>query len=666
MTSEFSAHVLILDDDEGLCHLARRRLERAGYRVSCAQTTSAAQHAIDAAQPDVLVLDYDLKTGQTGLDFFRALSLQGLTLPAILVTGFTDESRVSEALRCGVADLLTKTGDYLDYLPATVTRVVSQQMLKRQLAEAEALYQRELHYRTLAEAIPQLVWTCLPNGECDFLSKQWLAYTGQPEQLQLGHAWLDVLHPNDVEPTLTIWRAAVLGAADYDIEYRLRRHDGQYRWFHARGVAMRDGQGDVLKWFGSCTDIEDRKQAAQEREALLVSERAARSAAERAVRVKDEFVATLSHELRTPLNAIVGWAQFLLRDASDRDKLRKGLEVIDRNAKVQAQMVDDLLDMSRIMSGKLRLNIGEVDLSELVSTVLASVKPTAESKNITLTHSGKALGLIEGDSERLQQVLWNLLMNSIKFTPHEGCIQVVTSCDEHNAEIAITDSGRGIKAEFIAHVFDRFRQEDATTTRKFSGLGLGLAIARQLVELHGGNISAASPGEGLGATFTLHLPLPLPLPASTILSSTKSNRLLPPSDSPSSDDTPRLDGVNILLVGEASEGRDLVMHILEDRGATVTSYHTADEGIAAFAVARPDLVINDMGTPDHDHDEFICRLRQLEDGSAFLTPAAALTAEVQSDDSHRAVPAGFQARLVKPVDPAALVEVVASLAGRNR
>lgn len=508
MTGEFSAHVLILDDDEGLCHLARKRLERAGYLVSIAQTTSDAHHCINAVRPDVLVLDYDLKEGQTGLDFFRALTQQGLTLPAILVTGFTDEARATEALRCGMADLLTKTGDYLDYLPAAVTRVVSQQLLKRQLAEAESLYQSEKQYRTLAEAIPQLVWTCLPNGECDFLSKQWLAYSGVPEQLQLGRGWLDGLHPDDVAPTQAVWRAAVQGAADYDLEYRLRRHDGQYRWFQVRGVAMRDGDGQVLKWFGTSTDIEDRKQAEQEREALLVSERAARSDAERAVRVKDEFVSTLSHELRTPLNAIVGWAQFLMRDASDPIKLHKGLEVIDRNAKLQAQMVEDLLDMSRIMSGKLRLDIGEINLSDLVSTVRASVQPAANAKDITITQSGNAIAWVQGDGARLQQVVWNLLMNAIKFTPHKGSVRIVLSSDDYCAEIAVIDSGHGIKPEFIAHVFDRFRQEDASATRTFSGLGLGLAITRQLVDMHGGSIEATSPGEGLGATFTLRLPLP--------------------------------------------------------------------------------------------------------------------------------------------------------------
>ena len=660
MTNEFSAHVLILDDDEGLCHLARKRLERAGYRVSAAPTILLAQQQIDAARPDVLVLDYDLKCGQTGLDFFRALREQGVLLPAILVTGFTDESRVTEALRSGVADLLQKTGDYLDYLPEAVTRLVSQTMLKRQIADAELLRQRELHYRTLAEAIPQLVWTCLPNGECDFLSKQWVAYTGIPEELQLGTAWLTRLHPDDVAPTLAVWRAAVTGIADYDIEFRLRRYDGKYRWFQVRGVPMPDSEGRISKWFGTCTDIEDRKQAEQEREALLMSERAARSDAERAVRVKDEFVATLSHELRTPLNAIVGWAQFLLRDATDTDKLRKGLEVIDRNAKLQAQMVDDLLDMSRIMSGKLRLDITEVDLGDLVSNVLASVQPAADAKGITVTASRVPMDPIQGDSSRLQQVLWNLLMNAIKFTPRQGSVHLQLASADNAAEIMVSDSGKGMKPEFIPYVFDRFRQEDSSTTRKFSGLGLGLAITRQLVEMHGGSIEADSPGEGLGSTFTVRLPLPATRLATPSTLRANGSRLH------HGDIEPRLDGLHVLVVEDEPDGRDLVQRILEDRGARVTSCTSTDEGLTAFNTERPDLIISDIGMPGQDGYEFIRRLRTLESGHSSFTPAAALTAMARAEDRHRALLAGFQAHIAKPVDPLELVVVLAALVRRNR
>ena len=653
-------HVLILDDDIGLCHLAKKRLERAGYRVTIVSDIPTAQQQINTFLPDVLVLDYDLKSDQTGLDFVRTLAQQGVTLPAILVTGFTDESRVTEALRSGVADLLQKTGDYLDYLPAAVSRLISQIMLKRQIAAAELINQRELYYRNLAEAIPQLVWTCRPSGECDFLSKQWIAYTGLPEALQLGNGWLQALHADDVDNTEKNWHAACHGTADYDMEYRLRRHDGAYRWFQARGVPMRDTEGQITKWFGTCTDIEDRKQAEQEREALLVSERAARSDAERAVRVKDEFVATLSHELRTPLNAIVGWAQFLLRDSSDPEKLRKGLDVIDRNAKLQAQMVDDLLDMSRIMSGKLRLEVIELDLADLVKNVVASAQLAADAKDITITATGNQRLPIHGDGSRLQQVLWNLLMNAIKFTPRQGSVRLELRRQHSNVEIAVIDSGRGITAEFLPYVFDRFRQEDSSTTRKFSGLGLGLAITRQLIEMHGGSIEAASAGEGLGATFTVRLPL------SVLLRGTALNHSLARSANLLGDTEPRLDGIHVLLVEDEPDGRDLVQRVLEDRGAKVTSCTSTDEALTAFTAKRPDLVISDIGMPGEDGYEFIRRLRAIEAIDNTFTPAAALTAMARIEDRRHALLAGFQVHIAKPVDPLELVVVLASLVGRNR
>ncbi len=509
MMGEAPVHILVLDDDEGLLHLSRKALQRSGYRVTVAASAAAARLEVEKEAPGLLVVDYDLTVERTGLDFFRAVRVLCPNVPAIMVTGFADESRVIEALRAGVADVLPKTGDYLEYLSEAVARVLEQVLLRKRLTAAETLRDREQYYRNLAEAIPQLVWTSRPSGSCDFLSKQWIEYTGIPEQEQLGMSWLQcTLHPDDRARAATAWRGAVAGSAEYDLEIRLRRHDGVYRWFKSRGVAMRDGEGHISKWFGTCTDIEDRKQIEQDRELLLSSERAARSEAERAVRIKDEFVATLSHELRTPLNAIVGWAQFLLRDRSDPEKLRKGLEVIDRNAKLQAQMVDDLLDMSSIMSGKLRLDVRRINLATVIDDVVASAQPASDAKEITLSvRLDPALGMLEGDPARLQQVVWNLLMNAIKFTQKQGKVDVVMRRRAGEIEVAISDNGPGIKPEFVPHVFDRFRQQDGTSSRKFNGLGLGLSIAKQLVELHGGRIQAASEGEGLGATFSVHLPV---------------------------------------------------------------------------------------------------------------------------------------------------------------
>ena len=659
MSAERPSHVLLLDDDEGLLQLARRVLQRRGYRVSVAATSQAAHDIIGADCPDALIVDDDLRTATTGLDFFRTLRAAGQTPPVILVTGLTDESRIIEALRAGIADVLPKTGDYLDYLPEAVERVLMQGRLQKRLAAAEAEHEGDLQYRTLAEMIPQLVWICLPDGHCDFLSKQWVNYTGIAEQAQLGFAWLEVIHPEDRGHTLQAWQEAVAEPAPYDLEQRLRRHDGVYRWFKSRAAPVRDRNGQVTKWFGNCTDIDDDKCAEQEREDLLASERTARSEAERAVRVKDEFVTTLSHELRTPLNAIVGWAQFLLRDHSDPEKLRKGLEVIDRNAKLQAQMVDDLLDMSRIMSGKLRLEVQRIDLGDVIENVMGSVQPAADAKDIALSVALGPAGEVQGDPARLQQVLWNLFMNAIKFTPKRGRVSVQTATIGSEVEITVSDTGAGIRSEFLEHVFDRFRQQDAGTSRHYSGLGLGLSIARQLVEMHGGHIRVASEGEGRGAQFFIRLPLAVARPAAVLASTAAivagtAVRL-----------RGALDGLHVLVVEDEPDVRELVQRILEESGASVAVAGNAADALRAFGARKPDVILSDIGMPGQDGYALIRALRSLERGAGQPTPAAALTAMVRSEDRRRALMAGFQTHLAKPVDPLELLAVVASLAGRT-
>ncbi|HEY5799471.1 MAG TPA: ATP-binding protein, partial [Burkholderiaceae bacterium] len=539
--------ILILEDDEGLAQLTRRVLEREGYGTRMADSPEAADAIMRDGRPDLLVVDYDLRSHETGLEFFRRLQEAGNAPPAILVTAFTDESRVIEALRAGVADVLPKHGDYLGYLPHATERVLSQVRLKKRLAETEMLQQRENSFRTLAEVIPQLVWTSLPDGQFDYLNKQWLEYTGLAQQQELGMGWLDVtIHPDDRAYTYEAWLNAIFKTGQFDLEFRLKRHDGVYRWFQTRGVPLRNADGAIVKWFGTCTDIEDHKQAAQERERLLQNERSAREQAERAVRIKDEFVATLSHELRTPLNAIVGWAQFLLLDGSDPVKLKKGLDVIDRNARLQTRMVDDLLDMSRIMSGKLRLDVQPVDLNEVIESAIGSVQPAASARETTIDTHVSGNKTIQGDPARLQQILWNLLTNAIKFTPKRGRIELEAHFNDRDVEITVRDNGQGIAPDFIDLVFDRFRQADASNTRQVSGLGLGLAITRQLVEMHGGRIAASSEGRGKGAVFTIRLPVAKDVPQAASTQATADH------------DGDCLAGLTILLVEDEPDARDLM------------------------------------------------------------------------------------------------------------
>ncbi|MBP0597456.1 response regulator [Herbaspirillum sp. LeCh32-8] len=664
MSNEAAAHVLILEDDEGLLALASRVLKKHGHRVTAVGNADAARAAVAQERPDLLIVDYNLQALDTGLDFFRTLRAAGVDIPAIMVSGVSDEPRIIEALRAGVSDVLPKTNDYLDYLPEAVERLLNQLHLQRQSEESARLLQQEQYYRMVSEAIPHLVWSCLPDGAFDFLSKQWLEYTGVEMEQQLGQQWIDlVVHTDDRAAV----RAALLRAVQSDgpgprqmlVDFRLRRHDGQYRWFTCNGAPLLCTDGHVQKWLGTCTDINDLKRAEYDRETLLAAERQARAEAERMTRVKDEFVATLSHELRTPLNAIIGWAQYLLRDPGDAGKLQKGMQVIERNAKLQAQMVEDLLDMSRILSGKLRLDVQRVDMEAVIDDAIASVQAAADAKEIALVVDFGAAGLVLGDPSRLQQVAWNLLMNAIKFTPRLGRVTVTLRAAGDQVEMEVADTGQGIKPEFLASVFDRFSQEDPSLSRVATGLGLGLSITRQLVELHGGRVQAASPGPGLGATFSIMLPKAA---AQREDSGATLLREQPPEDQP------ELSGLHVLLVEDEVDARELVQRMLEERGATVDAVGTADEAIDAFRATRPGVIVSDIGLPGQDGYELMRSLRALEssryDGLP-MTPAAALTALARTEDRRRALMAGFQAHIAKPVDPLELLFLIAALAGRT-
>lgn len=648
-----AVHVLLIDDDEGLLRLAGRALQRCGHYVTTAATVAQARAAISESAPDVMVVDYQLDGHETGLAFLRSLRSQGINVPAVLATGFADEARVIEALRAGVGDVVPKTPDYFDFLPEAIDRVLAQVRLQRELAEAERVREREQHYRLLAEAIPQLVWTTEPDGTIDYVSKQFVDYTGRPGTEALGGGWGRwLVHPDDFDSTVRTWLDAVAGRDEYECQHRFRGADGEYRWFHSRARALRDHAGRIRKWFGTSTDIDAQRRVAEERERLLNAERAARSEAERAARVKDEFVATLSHELRTPLNAIVGWAQFLLRDASDPERVHKGLEVIDRNARLQAQMVDDLLDLSRIISGKLRLDIQQVNLHQVIDDVISSLQPAADAKEIAVTTELSETGMIQGDPSRLQQVMWNLLSNAIKFTDRRGSVTVRLFEHHGSVEIAVKDTGLGISPEFMPHVFERFRQADASTTRQFGGLGLGLSIAKQLTELHGGLISVDSEGQGRGATFHVVLPV------------ARSSRPAVPVADPVPEDPVRLVGVRVLVVEDEDDARDLTRRILESSGAHVRIASNTPDALAEFDGERPDVIVSDLGMPGQDGYELIRQIRIRDAVLGGLTPAAALSAQARSEDRKRALLAGFQSHLAKPADPVELLNIVAGLAGR--
>ena len=405
-------------------------------------------------------------------------------------------------------------------------------------------------------------------------------------------------------------------------------------------------------------DLELQRAYAQ-RERLLESERVARSELEQASQVKDEFVATLSHELRTPLSAILGWAHMLRTSDRPADQLAKGMEVIERNARVQTQIIEDLLDMSRIISGKIRLDVQPTSLAEAIEAAVGTVRPAAEAKGIRLqTVLDSSVGPVRGDSNRLQQVVWNLLSNAIKFTPRGGRVQVALERVNSHVEITVSDTGQGIKPEFLPYVFDRFRQADSSTTRRHAGLGLGLAIVKQLVELHGGTVRAKSAGEGQGATFSIELPLmPVRDEAAEARAHPRASSAAVAFETPLS-----LAGVKVLVVDDEPDARELVGELLESCGAIAVCAGSANEALALFRTFRPDVLVSDIGMPGTDGYDLIKSIRAMEDGSGATTPAVALTAFARSEDRTRAMLAGYQMHLAKPVEPAELLATVASVA----
>jgi signal transduction histidine kinase/CheY-like chemotaxis protein len=415
------------------------------------------------------------------------------------------------------------------------------------------------------------------------------------------------------------------------------------------------------------SEVEERKRAeaalreSEEKLAnLLASEREARADAERANRFKDEFLSTVSHELRTPLNAILGYAQLLLRTEHNRDE-QESLTIIERNAKAQAQLIEDLLDMSRIISGKVRLDTRSLEMSEVVQAALDTVRPAASAKNIRIEPVlDPNAGPVLGDSGRLQQVVWNLLTNAIKFTPKGGRVQVALERINSHLELRVSDTGQGIKPEFLPGVFDRFRQADPSTTRQYGGLGLGLSIVKQLVELHGGSVSAASPGEGQGATFTVKLPV-------QILHRDDADRasgaylgepVLQSGDL-------SLSGVRVLVIDDEPDSRDLIRRLLTEYEADVQQAGSSEEALQTLMTYSADILLSDIGMPDKDGYDFIRAVRAHSDPRIVSLPAVALTAFARTQDRTRALLAGFQAHITKPVEPAELVAVVATLTGRT-
>jgi PAS domain S-box-containing protein len=518
---------------------------------------------------------------------------------------------------------------------------------ERRRAE-ESLRESEENFRDLANSISQLAWMADASGSIFWYNKRWFDYTGTTFEEMQGWGWKSVHQPEEVDRVTDKFKSHIVSGETWEDTFPLRSKTGEFRWFLSRALPIRNQKGEIVRWFGTNTDVEELRQA--------------RLQAEQANRLKDEFLATLSHELRTPLNAILGWSQMLQTHNLSESDAKKALTTIERNARAQNQLIDDLLDVSRIITGKLRLDVRAVDLASVITAAVDAARPAAEAKNIRLQILlDPQTGTISGDPDRLQQVVWNLLSNAVKFTPKGGRVQARLERINSHVEIVISDTGIGIEPEFLPHVFDRFRQSDGSMTRREGGLGLGLAIVRQLVELHGGTVLVESEGSGQGSTFTVHLPL-LPVrrePAREV------PRVHPKAETGALlDCPPELSDLRVLLVDDEADSRDLLNLVLSSCGAQVTVTSSASEAFEAVKREKFDVIVSDIGMPGEDGFSLIRKIRELSNEEGGDTPAIALTAYARAEDRVNALRSGFQMHVAKPVESVELVAIVANLAGR--
>lgn len=524
-------------------------------------------------------------------------------------------------------------------------------------ASASRLRQSEARLRLVlaAASIQGWTWNIRTNE---------FAWVGPPaeaeSQVQSFQDFLSDVHCEDRAAVRAAFDRALSGAQDFSAEFRAPA-DGEEQWWLGRGTVISDSSGQPVSIAGININITARKRAEEERALLLKNAEEARREAETANALKDEFLAILSHELRTPLNAITGWAHMLRNGGLDAQTQIKAVETINRNALLQARLISDLLDVSRIVSGRLRLDFTAVSLPSVMQAALDAIRPDAEKKQLEL--EAVAMNVVEpiaGDPARLQQVFSNLLSNAIKFTPANGHVRVQLDRANGHVQITVEDDGPGIRPDFLPHIFERFRQGDVTTTRAHQGLGLGLAIARHLVELHGGRICAANRQHGSGAVFTVMLPVSASLVEA--LSGARKGLAVIPQGENGNAQVYLLQGTRVLVVDDEADAREVVALTLEKSGAEVTTASSASEAMGAFEAGPPDVLVADIEMPGEDGYSLIQKIRGLPREKGGHTPAVALTAYASASDRDRLFGAGFHRHVPKPVHPPDLVIAVATLA----
>ncbi|MBB4591381.1 PAS domain S-box-containing protein [Xanthomonas arboricola] len=529
--------------------------------------------------------------------------------------------------------------------------ITERKRVERELAESEA------RFSALADGLPMPVWVLDAQGVVRFVNSAYGEFFGLDISSGTVSAWSELLHPDDLPIFQFELSAALEEQHGLRALVRARRHDGQWRWIEMTATPRYSADGRFIGLAGSSPDVTEQREIELAREQLLESERSARNEAESMARLKDEFLATLSHELRTPLTTILGWSELLLQRVEEGHPNFKGLSVIASSARAQKRLISDMLDLSSMLLGKVQLEVESLDLAEQVREALNTQELAAEGKDQVLElHVPPTPCLVLGDATRLQQVLWNLLSNAIKFTPAHGRIDVTIERDDGHLLVAVRDSGDGIAAEFLPHLFGRFRQADGTTTRQHGGLGLGLAIVQQLVEMHGGQVGATSGGRGKGATFTVRLPEHVPdqakRPRRELRRRLMSEQIV---------EARALNGLRLLAVEDQPDMLDYLRRLLEEQGAEVVTAGSATDALALIdhrGHARFDVMLTDIGMPGMDGYGLIRTVRDNLGLDANALPAVAVTALARDDDRKRALESGFQEHLAKPYSVAQLVTAV--------
>ncbi len=516
----------------------------------------------------------------------------------------------------------------------------------------QVLQESENRFRMMSDNAPMLVWMSGTDKLRTYFNQTWLDFTGRAMAEEIGDGWIRGIYPKDYEQCLKTYKNSFDARKEFEMEYRLRHFNGDYCWVIDRGVPLFTPEGVFKGYIGSCVDVTERKESELRREDILRREHAARLEAEAASRAKDEFLSVLSHELRTPLNSMFGWIRMLRAGMLNEERTVQAFEVIERNVRLQNNLIEDLLDVSRIITGKMRIETERVDFVSIINSSVEAARPAADAKNISLTVETESDSqIVSGDATRLQQIVGNLINNAIKFTPQNGIVSLELKRADGKIRLEVRDSGIGISKEFLPMIFDRFKQADSTTKRAHSGLGLGLTIVKNLTELHYGTIKALSDGDNSGATFVVEFP---PYIQAEVDFNAKIEKFIGQTDE-------ALNGVEVLLVDDDCDSLLPLQMLLESQKANVECADSAQAALDKLSEKNFDILISDIGMPDMDGYELLSKVRQSANGDGTQIPAIALTAYASTQDRQRALAAGFQYHLAKPIDFDRFLSAIKSL-----